>query len=201
MDAQKCRPFHRDRAGLNLGEGAVQILLEPLDRAQARGAAIFAEVLGYGASMDAHHPTAPHPEGEGAARAMALALHIGRLDASEVDLVSAHGTATPANDGAECLAIRRALGPAAAGVSVTRTKSQFGHTLGAAGAFGAAAAILALRDQVVSPTLRLEDPDPICDLDCTPLVAKERHIRVALVNAFAFGGNNVSLLLKRWEGP
>ncbi|WLT32014.1 beta-ketoacyl synthase [Geothrix sp. PMB-07] len=200
VDAQKCRPFSRDRAGLNLGEGAVQILLETLESARARGATIYAEVLGYGASMDAHHPTAPHPEGEGAARAMGMALRTGRREAEAVDLVSAHGTATPANDGAECLAIRRALGAAAEAVSVTSTKSQFGHTLGSAGAFGAAAAILALRDQVVSPTLRLEDPDPICDLDCTPLQAKERRVRAALVNAFAFGGNNVSLLLARWEG-
>ncbi|GLH67428.1 beta-ketoacyl-[acyl-carrier-protein] synthase family protein [Geothrix edaphica] len=200
VDPGKCRPFSRDRAGLNLGEGAAQLLLEPLDRALARGATIYAEVLGYGASMDAHHPTAPHPEGEGAARAMTMALRTGRTEAAEVDLVSAHGTATPANDGAECLAIRRALGPAADRVSVTSTKSQFGHTLGAAGAIGAAAAVLALRDQTVSPTLRLEEPDPACDLDCTPLAAKERTIRAALVNAFAFGGNNVSLALRRWEG-
>jgi 3-oxoacyl-(acyl-carrier-protein) synthase len=200
VDPKKCRPFSRDRAGLNLGEGAAQVLLEPLDRALARGATIYAEVVGYGASMDAHHPTAPHPEGEGAARAMTMALRTGHLEASEVDLVSAHGTATPANDGAECLAIRRALGAAAESVSVTSTKSQFGHTLGAAGAFGAAAAILALRDQVVSPTLRLEEPDPACDLDCTPREAKERPLRAALVNAFAFGGNNTSLLLRRWEG-
>jgi len=200
VDPGKCRPFSRDRAGLNLGEGAAQLLLEPLDRALARGATIYAEVLGYGASMDAHHPTAPHPEGEGAARAMTMALRTGRVEAAEVDLVSAHGTATPANDGAECLAIRRALGPAADRVSVTSTKSQFGHTLGAAGAIGAAAAVLALRDQTVSPTLRLEEPDPVCDLDCTPLAAKERPLRAALVNAFAFGGNNVSLALRRWEG-
>ncbi len=200
VDAARCRPFSRDRAGLNLGEGAAEFLLEPLEHARARGAAILAEVLGYGASLDAHHPTAPHPEGEGAARAMAMALRTGRLDPAEVDLVSAHATATPANAGAECLAIRRALGPAAERVSVTSSKSQFGHTLGAAGAFGAALAALALRDQVVSPTLRLEDPDPACDLDCTPLQAKERSVRAALVNAFAFGGNNVSLALRRWEG-
>jgi 3-oxoacyl-(acyl-carrier-protein) synthase len=200
VDARKCRPFSRDRAGLNLGEGAAQLLLEPLDRALARGATIYGEVLGYGASMDAHHATAPHPAGEGAARAMTMALRMGRMDPARVDLVSAHGTATPANDGAECLAIRGALGPAADTVSVTSTKSQFGHTLGAAGAFGAATTLLALRDQVVSPTLRLEDPDPVCDLDCTPLVARERVIRAALVNAFAFGGNNVSLLLSRWGG-
>ena len=166
VDPKKCRPFSRDRAGLNLGEGAVQVLLEPLDLA----------------------------------RALTMALRLGGLDPASVDLVSAHGTATPANDGAECLAIRRALGTAADSVSVTSTKSQFGHTLGAAGAFGAAAAILALRDQVVSPTLRLEDPDPACDLDCTARVARERQIRAALVNAFAFGGNNVSLALRRWEG-
>ena len=200
VDPAKCRPFSRDRAGLNLGEGAAQILVEALDHAQARGAQILAEVVGYGASMDAHHATAPHPEGEGATRAMAMALRVGGLEAAEVDLISAHGTATPANDGAECRAIHRALGPSAQAVSVTSTKSQFGHTLGAAGAMGTAAAILALRDQVVSPTLRLEDLDPICDLDCTALVARERRIRVALVNAFAFGGNNVCLALKRWEG-
>ena len=200
VDAAKCRPFSRDRAGLNLGEGAVQLLLEPLERAQARGAVILGEVLGYGASMDAHHPTAPHPEGEGAARAMAMALRVGHLEAEAVDLVSAHGTATPANDGAECKAIRRALGSAADRVSVTSSKSQFGHTLGAAGAFGVATALLALRDQVVSPTLRLEDPDPDCALDCTPGQAKERPLRAALVNAFAFGGNNVCLALKRWSG-
>ena len=164
------------------------------------GILIIGGVLGYGASMDAHHATAPHPEGEGAARAMAMALRIGRLEAADVDLVSAHGTATPANDGAECLAIRRALGPAADRVSVTSSKSQFGHTLGAAGAFGAALAVLALRDQVVSPTLRLEEPDPLCDLDCTPRVARERALRAALVNAFAFGGNNVCLALRRWSG-
>ena len=200
VDPAKCRPFSADRAGLNLGEAAVQLVLEPLDLARARGAAVLGEVVGYGASMDAHHPTAPHPEGEGAWRAMAMALRTGRLDPAEVDLVSAHGTATPANDGAECRAIRRALGEAAARVSVTSSKSQFGHTLGAAGAVGAAVALLALRDQVVSPTLRLQIPDPACDLDATPLQAKARPLRAALVNAFAFGGNNVSLALRRWEG-
>lgn len=200
VDPAPNRPFSRDRAGLNLGEAAVQFILEPLEQARARGAVIFAEVRGYGASLDAHHPTAPHPEGEGARRAMAQALQMGRLDPSEVDLVSAHGTATPANDGAECKAIRAALGDAAKAVSVTSSKSQFGHTLGAAGAAGAMVAVLALRDQVVSPTLRLEDPDPDCDLDCTPKEAKARQLRAALVNAFAFGGNNVSLALRRWEG-
>lgn len=200
MDTQPCRPFSRDRAGLNLGEGSVQLILEPLSLAKARGARILAEVLGYGASMDAHHPTAPHPEGEGAARAMEMALRVSGLYAEEVDLVSAHATATPANDGAESLAIKRALGEAAQRLSVTASKSQFGHTLGAAGAIGAATAVFSLRDQVVSPTLRLLDPDPLCDLDCTPLVARERRVRAALVNAFAFGGNNVCLALRRWEG-
>ncbi|HET6330200.1 MAG TPA: beta-ketoacyl-[acyl-carrier-protein] synthase family protein [Holophagaceae bacterium] len=200
VDPAPNRPFSRNRAGLNLGEAAVQFILEPLEQAQARGAVIFAEVLGYGASLDAHHPTAPHPDGDGARRAMTQALEMGKLDSSGVDLVSAHGTATPANDGAECKAIRATLGKAADTVSVTSSKSQFGHTLGAAGAAGAMAATLALRDQVVSPTLRLEDPDPDCNLDCTPKHAKERKLCAALVNAFAFGGNNVSLALKRWEG-
>lgn len=200
MDPAPCRPFGRDRAGLNLGEGAVHLVLEPLNLAKARGAGILAEVLGYGASMDAHHPTAPHPEGDGAARAIQMALRVSGLFAEEVDLVSAHATATPANDGSETLAIRRALGDAAKRISVTASKSQFGHTLGAAGAVGAATAVLCLRDQVVSPTLRLEDPDPMCDLDCTPLAARERKLDAALVNAFAFGGNNVCLALRRWEG-
>jgi 3-oxoacyl-[acyl-carrier-protein] synthase II len=200
LDTQPSRPFSRDRAGLNLGEGSAQLILEPLDAAKARGARILAEVLGYGASMDAHHPTAPHPEGEGAARAIGMALRMAGLYAEEVDLVSAHATATPANDGAETLAIKRALGEAARKISITASKSQFGHTLGAAGAIGAATAILCLRDQVVTPTLRLVDPDPECDLDCTPLVVKERRLRNALVNAFAFGGNNACLALRRWEG-
>ena len=200
MDPMPCRPFSADRAGLNLGEGAAEFLLEPLEQAKARGAEILAEVLGYGASLDSHHPTAPHPEGEGARRAMAMAQRVASLPPEEVDLVSAHATATPANDGAEALAIRAALGQAALSTSVTSSKSQFGHCLGAAGAIGAAVAVLALRHQVVSPTLRLETPDPICPLDFTPKVAKERRIRAALVNAFAFGGNNACLALRRWEG-
>jgi 3-oxoacyl-[acyl-carrier-protein] synthase II len=200
MDPRPCRPFSRDRAGLNLGEGSAHFLLEALDHARARGASILGEVVGYGASMDAHHPTAPHPEGDGAARAMAMALRTAHLLPEEIDLVSAHGTATPANDGAECLAIKRVLGEASRSVSVTSSKSQFGHTLAAAGAIGTAVALLALRDQVVSPTLRLEEPDPLCDLDCTPHIPKGRKLRAALINAFAFGGNNISLALRRWEG-
>lgn len=200
IDPEPCRPFSRDRAGLNLGEGAAQFLLEDLESAQARSAPILAEVCGFGAALDAHHQTAPHPEGRGAARAMAGALRVAGLEAGDIDLISAHGTATPANDGAECAAVRRVFGEAAERLSLTSTKSQFGHTLAAAGAFGAAAAVLALRDQVLSPTLRLENPDPACDLDCTPLEARRRELRAALVNAFAFGGNNVCLALRRWEG-
>lgn len=200
MDAVPCRPFSRDRAGLNLGEAAVFFVLEPLELARARGASILGEVLGYGCTQDAHHATAPHPEGEGAARAMAGALRCAELPAEHVDLVSAHATATPANDGAECAALRAALGEAARRASLTASKSQFGHCLAAAGAVAASTALLALRDQVVSPTLRLEEPDPACGLDATPLVARERPLRAALVNAFAFGGHNVSLVLKAWRG-
>ena len=200
MDPNPCRPFSADRAGMNLGEGSAQFLLEPLEHARARGADIFAELVGYGASLDAHHPTAPHPEGEGAARALAMALRVGRLNAEDIDLVSAHATATPANDAAECLAIRRALGNAADRVSLTATKAHFGHTLGAAGAVGTFAAVMALKHQIVSPTLRLDTPDALCDLDCTPLHPKQRQVRAALVNAFAFGGNNLCLALRRWEG-
>ncbi|MDE3245377.1 MAG: beta-ketoacyl-[acyl-carrier-protein] synthase family protein [Acidobacteriota bacterium] len=200
MDSSPCRPFSRDRAGLNLGEGSAQFILEPLDQAMARGAEIFAEVNGYGASLDAHHSTAPHPEGEGAARAIAMAMECAGLNPDDVDFISAHGTATPANDSSETSAIKTALGEAAARISVTSTKSQFGHTLGASGAVAAFAAVMALRTSWLSPTLRLEDPDPACDLDYTPLHARERGVRAALVNAFAFGGNNACLALKRWEG-
>ena len=200
MDPSLCRPFSLDRAGLNLGEGSAQFLLEPLEQALARGAEIFAEVRGYGASLDAHHSTAPHPEGEGATKAMLMALECAGFNPGDVDLVSAHGTATPANDSSETAAIKAALGEAARSVSVTSTKSQFGHTLGASGAVGTFAAVMALRTGVVSPTLRLEKPDPACDLDYTPREAKERGVRAALVNAFAFGGNNACVALKRWEG-
>ncbi len=200
MDAAPCRPFSLDRAGLNLGEGSAQFTLEPLDQALARGALIHAEVCGYGASLDAHHSTAPHPEGEGATKALRMAMDCAGFNPGEVDLVSAHGTATPANDSSETAAIKAALGEAAARVSVTSTKSQFGHTLGASGAVGAFAAVMALKTSVVSPTLRLEHSDPACDLDYTPLQARERNVRAALVNAFAFGGNNACVALRRWEG-
>jgi 3-oxoacyl-[acyl-carrier-protein] synthase II len=198
MDPRPCRPFSRDRAGMNLGEAAVHLVLEPLELAQARGAIILGEVLGYGVAMDAHHATAPHPEGDGASRAMEAALRVAHLYPQDVDLISAHATATPANDGAEAIAIQRVLRESAHRVSVTASKSQFGHTLAAAGAVGAATALMALRDQIVSPTLRLEEPDPVCQLDCTPLIPRERRIQCALVNAFAFGGNNVSLALRGW---
>ncbi|MBL0311971.1 MAG: beta-ketoacyl-[acyl-carrier-protein] synthase family protein [Holophagaceae bacterium] len=200
MDPGLCRPFSGDRAGLNLGEGSAQFVLEPLDQALARGAEIFAEVLGYGASLDAHHSTAPHPEGDGAARAIRMAMDCAGFNPSDVDFISAHGTATPANDCSETTAIKTALGEAATRVSVTSTKSQFGHTLGASGAVGAFAAVMSLRTGKVSPTLRLEDPDPACDLDYTPLHARDRNVRAALVNAFAFGGNNACVALRRWEG-
>ena len=200
MDPGLCRPFSGDRAGLNLGEGSAQFILEPLDQALARGADIYAEVRGYGASLDAHHSTAPHPEGEGATKALRMAMDCAGFNPDDVDLISAHGTATPANDSSETNAIRAALGEAAVRVSVTSTKSQFGHTLGASGAVGTFAAVMSLRAGIVSPTLRLENRDAACDLDYTPLYARERSVRAALINAFAFGGNNVCVALKRWEG-
>ena len=200
MDPGLCRPFSIDRAGLNLGEGSAQFVLEPLEQAKARGADIYAEVCGYGASLDAHHSTAPHPEGEGATKALLMAMNCAGFNPEDVDLVSAHGTATPANDGSETTAIKSALGEAAARISVTATKSQFGHTLGASGAVGTFAAVMAIRTGKVSPTLRLEHPDPACDLDYTPFHARERSVRAALVNAFAFGGNNACVALKRWGG-
>lgn len=200
MDSGPCRPFSRDRAGLNLGEGSAQFILEPLDQALARGAEIYAELRGYGASLDAHHSTAPHPDGEGAVRAIRMAMNCAGFNPDDVDFISAHGTATPANDSSETSAIKTAMGESAMRVSVTSTKSQFGHTLGASGAVGTFAAVMSLRTGMVSPTLRLDHPDPVCDLDYTPLQAKERSVRAALVNAFAFGGNNACVALRRWEG-
>jgi 3-oxoacyl-[acyl-carrier-protein] synthase II len=195
------RPFDEGRDGFVIAEGAGVLVLEELGRAQARGANILAELLGYGATADASHITLPAPGGAGGVRAARRALEKAGISPTEVDHINAHATATPEGDPAELEAFRTIFGDHAASISITATKSAIGHTLGAAGGIGSIAAICAMRDGCSPPTLNLTDPSPaIGELDCTPLVAKSRPLNVALVNAFGFGGQNSALLFRRWEG-
>ncbi|HLY74374.1 MAG TPA: beta-ketoacyl-[acyl-carrier-protein] synthase family protein [Planctomycetota bacterium] len=189
------RPFDRHRDGFVLGEGAGVLLLESLDSAHARGARIYAEILGYGNSFDAHGISEPHPEGRGAWQAMKAALAEGAISPEEVDAINSHGTSTPKNDPAETLAIKRVLGPRAAKVPVCATKSMIGHLISAAGAVEAIAAILCMNAGQVHPTLNLDEPDPACDLDYVPHRARDHRQRRVLSNSFGFGGQNASLLL------
>ena len=193
------RPFDRLRDGFVLGEGAGVLILEALESAQARGAKIYAEVVGYGASSDAYHITAPPPDGDGAARAMRVTLRDAGVAPEEVDYINAHGTSTPSNDRTETAAIRRALGDHAYRLAVSSTKSMIGHSLGAAGAIEAVVSALTLRDQTIHPTINLEHSDPECDLDYVPNVARRADVRYALSNSFGFGGTNACLLFKRFE--
>lgn len=197
-DVEPCRPFDRLRAGLSLGEGAGILVLESLAAARARDARVYAEVLGYGVRCDAHHMTAPQPEGDGAYRTMRDALRMARVDAADVGYVNAHGTATPLNDRSESLAIRRLFGDEPPWVS--SVKGAFGHCLGAAGAIEALTTVLSLHHGIVPPTIRWENPDPECAVDCVPNHAREKRYDVALSNSFAFGGNNGALVLGALHG-
>jgi 3-oxoacyl-[acyl-carrier-protein] synthase II len=197
--AQASRPFDRDRDGFVLGEGAGVLVLEPLERARARGATILAEVAGFGASDDAHHMTMPEPEGLGAVRALRAALHDAEIAPEEVQVVSAHGTATPLGDVAETKALKQTFGEHARRLWITATKSQVGHLLGAAGVIGAIASILALDRGVVPPTINLDTPDPACDLDYVPNTARESDARVAIASSFGFGGHNATLVFRRLQ--
>ena len=194
------RPFDRGRDGFVIAEGAAVLVLEEATHAERRGAAILAEVCGYGATADATHITLPAPGGAGALRAARRALAKAGIDASEVDHISAHATSTPEGDPAELAAFRTLLGDHAPSVSITATKSAIGHTLGAAGGIAAVATVMAIREGRVPPTLNLVAPDDaVGSLDCTPLVSRQRPVRVAIVNAFGFGGQNTALVLRRWE--
>lgn len=194
------RPFDKGRDGFVISEGAATLVLEELGHAERRGAEALAELMGYGASADAGHITLPDPLAGGALRAAHRALAKAGLSPSDVDHVNAHATSTPEGDVAELAGLVTLFGDHAPNVAITATKSAIGHTLGAAGAIGAITAILALRDSCIPPTLNLVDPDPAVDgLDCTPLSARSRRIAVALVNAFGFGGQNTSLVFRRWE--
>jgi 3-oxoacyl-[acyl-carrier-protein] synthase II len=194
------RPFDADRDGFVLGEGAGVVLLESLTQAQGRGARIYAEVAGYGASTDAFHITAPDEMGAGAILSMNRALHDAGLDPEDIDYVNAHGTSTPLNDAVETRAIREVFGEHAYRLAVSSTKSMIGHLLGAAGAVEAIACIKSLETGVVHPTINYETPDPDCDLDYVPNQARETHPRTALSNSFGFGGHNATLIFAAWEG-
>jgi 3-oxoacyl-[acyl-carrier-protein] synthase II len=194
------RPFARGRDGFVMAEGAGAVVLEEQRHAEDRGAEILAELAGYGASADASHITLPSPGGAGAVRASRRALEKSGLQPSDVDHVNAHATSTPEGDVAELAGLVSLFGDHAPKLSITATKSAIGHTLGAAGVIGSIAAILAIHEGCVPPTLNLEDPDPaVGELDCTPLTARARRVDVALVNAFGFGGQNVSLVFRRWQ--
>jgi 3-oxoacyl-[acyl-carrier-protein] synthase II len=176
------------------------MILETEEHAKMRGAKIYAEVLGGRLTGDAYHITAPDPKGEGAKRAMQGAMQSAGLEPDEIDVVYAHGTSTPLNDATETEAIKRALGEHAYNVAVTATKSMIGHTLGAAGAVSALAAVKTLQEGVIPPTINQEHPDPECDLDYVPNQARRADVKAALVNAFGFGGQNVVLVMKRYAG-
>jgi 3-oxoacyl-[acyl-carrier-protein] synthase II len=191
------RPWDRDRDGFVLGEGAGAVMLEEYEHAKARGARIYCEVAGYGVSADAYHMTAPSEDGDGAFRCMRNALKDAGLGTDTVDYINAHGTSTPLGDIAETVAVKRLLGERARSVAVNSTKSMTGHPLGAAGGIEAIFTILALQHQVSPPTINLQNPDPQCDLDYVPNVARKMAIRTAMSNSFGFGGTNGSLVFAR----
>ncbi len=195
--ATASRPFDKTRDGFVIGEGSGMLVLETLAHAEARGATILAEIVGYGTTCDAHHITSPTPGGVGGAAAMRLALEDGGISADSVDYVNAHGTSTPANDSNETAAIKSALGSRAKDIPVSSTKSMTGHLLGGSGGIEAVACVLSLRNGVVPPTINYNNPDPDCDLDVVPNTARELTLGTVLSNSFGFGGHNVCLAFRR----
>jgi 3-oxoacyl-[acyl-carrier-protein] synthase II len=193
------RPFDRDRDGFVFGEGAVVMVVESEARAKARGARVYAELMGGGLSCDAFHITAPREDGSGAAQAMTEALRIAGMKAGEIDYIAAHGTGTPLNDAAETLAIKLAFGEAAGRLAVSSPKSMVGHLLGAAGAVGALVAVRAVADDVVPPTINLENADPACDLDYVPQKSRKMTVRAAAANGFGFGGQNGCVIFRKYQ--
>ncbi|NLT95768.1 MAG: beta-ketoacyl-ACP synthase II [Clostridia bacterium] len=194
------RPFDKDRDGFVMGEGAAILILETLEHALKRGAKIYAEVLGYGSTADAHHITAPSPDGEGAARAMRAALNDAGLEPENIDYINAHGTSTELNDKFETMAIKQVFGEAAYKVAISSTKSMTGHLLGAAGALELMVCALTIRDGVIPPTINYENPDPECDLDYVPNVKREKEVFYTLSNSLGFGGHNATVILGKYRG-
>jgi 3-oxoacyl-[acyl-carrier-protein] synthase II len=198
--ATASRPFDRNRDGFVLGEGAGVAVVESLEHALARGAAPIAEVLGAALTADAFHISAPEPTGRGASRAMLGAMRAAEVTTDEIDLIVAHGTATPLNDVTETRAIKAAFGERAGRVAITSPKSMIGHLVGAAGVASALAALGAIRDQVIPPTANLTEPDPECDLDYTPLVGRPARLDTVMINGFGFGGQNAVAVFRRYAG-
>lgn len=194
-----CRPFDRDRDGFVMGEGSGILLLEELEHALSRGAKIYGEIVGYGMTCDAYHITSPVPGGEGASRAIQLAMKDAGLKPTDVSYINAHGTSTPANDSTETAAIKTALGDQAYNVAISSTKSMTGHLLGGSGGIEAVAAMMAIAHDRVPPTINLENPDPACDLDYIPNQSREHTVNVALSNSFGFGGHNVTLVFRKFQ--
>jgi 3-oxoacyl-[acyl-carrier-protein] synthase II len=192
------RPFDAERDGFVVGEGAGILILESLEHAQRRGAPILAELVGYGMSGDAYHITQPAENGDGAFRVMTAALHDAGIEPKRVGYVNAHGTSTPLGDAIETIALKRVFGEHAGKLHVSSTKSMTGHLLGGAGGLEAGISVLALRDQILPPTINYEFPDPACDLDYVPNQARKTDLDFALSNSFGFGGTNAALLFKRW---
>lgn len=202
---EACRPFDGERQGFVFGEGAAAFVVEPLSRARQRGVHIYAEIAGGALTSDAYHITAPHPKGDGAARAMRIALEKAGMQPQEIDHISAHGTGTLLNDIMETKAIKSVFGEHAYRLAISATKSMLGHLLGAAGAVATLAACLTLRDGIIPPTINLDNPDPECDLDYVPHVARRQPVRAAMVNGFGFGGQNAVVILRQppadWYSP
>lgn len=195
-----CRPFDKNRDGFVMGDGSGVVILEELEHALKRGAKIYGEVVGYGATGDAYHMTAPSPDGSGAGKAMKLAMEEAGIKPSDVSYINAHGTSTPANETSEIKAINYALGDEAPNVPVSSTKSMTGHLLGAAGAIEAIACIKALEDGFIPPTLNVDEKDENCNFDCVPYVGRSADLKYALSNSLGFGGHNAVLCFKKWEG-
>jgi 3-oxoacyl-[acyl-carrier-protein] synthase II len=195
-----CRPFEKNRDGFVVAEGAGILILEELQFALKRRAKIYGELVGYGYTGDAYHITAPSPDGDGAVRCMRMALKDAGLKPEEIDYINAHGTSTPLNDLTETIAIKKVFGDHAKKIPVSATKSMTGHLLGAAGSTEAIFTILAIRDAMMPPTINYEEPDPQCDLDYVPNVARRNSLTVAMSNAFGFGGTNATLIFKKFEG-
>ena len=195
-----CQPFDKNRKGMLIGEGAGMLVLESLEDALARNANIYAEILGYGLSCDGYHITIPHPDGNGVVSAMEKALREANIKPGDVQHISAHGTGTVANDKAETISIKKVFGEHAKRLAISSIKSMIGHTMGAASAIEAIACALAIKEGIVPPTINFETQDPECDLDFVPNVKREMEINIALNNAYAFGGNNSCLVLKKFSG-
>ncbi len=198
--ARASRPWDADRDGFVVGEGAGIVILESLEHARKRNAPILAEIVGYGMSGDAYHITQPAENGDGAFRVMRAAIKDAKLSPDDIGYVNAHGTSTPIGDAIETRALKRVFGERAKNVPVSSTKSMTGHLLGGAGGLEAGISILALRDQILPPTINYETPDPECDLDYVPNTARKASVEYALSNSFGFGGTNAALIFKRWSG-